>query len=126
MWYKLETDANGKTLRRKSLPKSIACFFNSTFVTLWFAGDGTKNTDYRAAKIEVTAFTPEDRRLLQDLFKSKFDITTKINKAGFSKSGTQQWVLQIPADEYDKFLDIITRIDLIPTLFPYKLHKKQP
>lgn len=124
MWYKQETDANGETVRRKSLPKSIACFFNSTFVTLWFAGDGTKNKDYRAAKIEVTSFTPEERLLLQGLFKSKFDITTKINKAGVSKTGKQQWVLQIPANEYDKFRDLITEIDLIPTLFSYKLHKK--
>jgi LAGLIDADG DNA endonuclease family len=126
MWYKEVTDSNGKTLRIKTLPKSIACFFNSTFVTLWFAGDGTKETNYRAAKIEVTAFTPEDRSLLQSLFMSKFGIITKINKAGVSKTGTQQWVLQIPADEYDKFRKLITEIDLIPTLFPHKLHKQQP
>lgn len=126
MWYKVETDANGKKVRRKCLPKNIAGFFNSTFVTLWFAGDGTKETQYRAAKIEVTSFTPKERILLQNLFKKKFDITTNINKAGVSKTGTQQWVLQIPASEYDKFRDLITKIDLIPALFPHKLHKKQP
>lgn len=126
MWYKVETDANGKEVRRKCLPKSIACFFNSTFVTLWFAGDGMKDTNYRAAKIEVTAFTPEERLLLKDLFKRKLKITTKINKAGFSTTGKQLWVLQIPADEYDKFREKITEMDLLPTLFPQKLHKKQP
>lgn len=125
MWYKVETDANGKKVRRKCLPKSIANFFNSTFVTLWFAGDGSKETDYRAAKIEVTAFTQEERLLLQKLFKSKFGINTRINKAGVSKAGTQQWVLQIPADQYDSFRALITEMDLIPTLFPHKLHKKQ-
>lgn len=126
MWYKVETDDSGKQVRRKCLPKSIAGFFSPTFVTLWFAGDGTKETNYRAAKIEVTAFTNEERLLLQSLFKSKLGITTKINRAGFSRTGTQQWVLQIPASEYDKFRDIITEMDLIPTIFPHKLHKKQP
>jgi DNA-binding transcriptional regulator WhiA len=125
MWYKQETDANGKPVRRKSLPQSIACFFSSTFVTLWFAGDGTKNTDYRGAKFEVTAFTPKERLLLKKLFKKKFDITTNINKAGTSTKDTQQWVLQIPADQYNKFRDIITEMDLIQNLFPYKLHEKQ-
>lgn len=126
MWYRSETDSNGKPVRRKTLPKSINCFFNSTFVTLWFAGDGTNEKDCRAAKIEVTAFSPKERVQLQKLFYDKFEIKTDINKAGRSKTGTDQWVLRIPADEYDKFRDVITKIDLIPTLFPYKLHKKQP
>jgi hypothetical protein len=123
MWYKEVLDIKG-TKRRKVLPKSIACFFSKTFITLWFAGDGTKETHYRGAKIEVTAFTPEERLLLQRLFKSKYNISTKINKAGESTADRQQWVLQIPAAEYDKFYNIITEIDLLPTLFPHKLHKK--
>lgn len=123
MWYRSETDSNGKTDRKKTLPKSIKCFFNSTFVTLWFAGDGTNEPDCRAAKIEVTAFTPKERQLLKMLFCKKFKIKTAINKAGKSEKGTDQWVLRIPASEYDKFRALITEIDLIPTLFPHKLHK---
>lgn len=124
MWYKNIKDENGNVKRRKTLPERIEGFFTPTFITLWFAGDGTKETSYKAAKIEVTAFTQKERERLQQAFKNKFDINTKINKAGVSKSGTQQWVLQIPASEYDKFRDIITKMDLIPTLFPHKLHKK--
>jgi LAGLIDADG DNA endonuclease family len=126
MWYKLETDSNGKTKSRKTLPKSIECFFSPTFVTLWYAGDGTKEPDCRAVKLEATAFTPDERLILKRLFESKFGITTHINKSGVSKTGTQQWVIRVPAEEYNKFHDVITKIDLIPTIFPYKLHKKQP
>lgn len=126
MWYKDQKNSSGNLVRHKTLPKSIDCFFNSTFVTLWFAGDGTKETNERAAKIEATAFTREERLKLQELFKRKFGIAVAINRSGVSKSGTQQWVLRIPAAEYDKFQDIITKIDLIETLFPHKLHKKEP
>lgn len=124
MWYEEEhTNSKGEIIkRRKRLPKSIACFFSPVFITLWYAGDGTQ-LDYHSVKFEVTCFTAEERLTLQALFKSKYNITTQINKAGFSKTGTQQWTLQIPAGEYTKFRAIITQIDLIPTVFPYKLYK---
>jgi hypothetical protein len=124
MWYTSSFDNEGKIKYRKCLPKNLHCFFNVAFVTLWFAGDGTKMLNQRGAKIEVTCFTPDERRQLQTLFKDKFDISTKINRAGKAKSGTEQWTLSILSGEYDKFRELITQMDLIPTLFSYKLHKK--
>jgi hypothetical protein len=122
IWYKPYTDQNGNTKYKKCLPKSLPCFFDSTFITLWFAGDGTKMLNQRGAKFEVTALSPEERKQLQVLFKNKFNISIKINRAGKSKKGTEQWTLSINSDEYDKFRELITQMDLIPTLFPYKLH----
>lgn len=122
MWYKPYTDDQGKIKYRKVLPKSLPCLFNTTFITLWFAGDGTKMHNQRGAKFEVTAFTPEERKKLKLLFKMKFDLSVQINRAGVTKNGTEQWTLSINAPEYDKFRDLITKMDLIPTLFPYKLH----
>jgi hypothetical protein len=125
MWYKPIIDKEGNTRYIKRLPKSIACFFNSICVSLWFAGDGTKKTDSRGANIEVTAFTPAERQTLKELFKQKFNISVNIIRAGVTKSGTEQWNLAINASEYDKFRILITQIDLIPNLFPYKLHKQK-
>nr|AOP19077.1 hypothetical protein [Halimeda discoidea] len=115
MWYKS---------KRKSLPSSIDCFFSIPFVTVWFAGDGTKMIGQRGAKFEVTCFTPEERLKLKQLFKTKFNINAKILRAGQSKTGTSQWTLSICAPEYDKFRTLITQMDLISRIFPYKLCKK--
>lgn len=126
MWYKPDIpfiNKNGESKYIKRLPKSIACFFNSITISLWFAGDGTKKTDSKGANIEVTAFTPAERQRLKKLFQQKFDIPVKINKAGLSKAGTEQWNLSINASDYQKFRQLITQIDLIPKIFPYKLHK---
>lgn len=125
MWYKPTIDKDGNTKYIKRLPKSIACFFNSICVSLWFAGDGTKRKDCRGATIEVTAFTTEERHTLKQLFKQKFDISVTIIRAGVTKSGTEQWNLAINASEYDKFRNLITQMDLIPKLFSYKLHKQK-
>jgi hypothetical protein len=107
---------------KKSLPKSIHCFFSPAFITIWFAGDGTKIIGSKGAKFEVTNFSPQDRQTLKILFKQKYNISACINRAGFSKTGAQQWTISINAGDYDKFKRLITQIDLIPTLFPHKLH----
>ena len=117
IWYK-------PLAKQKSLPSSIGCFFSIPFVTLWFAGDGTKMIGQRGAKFEVTCFTPEERLKLKQLFKTKFNINAKILRAGKSKTGSYQWTLSICALEYDKFRTLITQMDLIPRIFPYKLCKK--
>jgi hypothetical protein len=122
MWYKPYTDQKGNTKYQKCLPTSFPCFFDSTFITLWFAGDGTKMINQRGAKLEVTSFSPEERKQLQVLFKKKFNISVKINRAGQSKSGKEQWSLCINSGEYEKFRELITQMDLIPTLFSYKLN----
>jgi hypothetical protein len=109
---------------KKQLPKSIGCFFNETFISVWFAGDGTKIIGSVGAKFEVTSFTVEERLKLQSLFLTKFGIKTKIISSGVSSKGNTQWALKVPAEEYPKFRDLIIKIDLIPTIFPYKLHKK--
>lgn len=91
------------------------------FITVWYAGDGTRIIGSRGAKIEATCFTEEERQVIKELFKSKYDINVHVNKVGFSKTGTQQWTFNINSGDYPKFHDIITEIDLIPKVFPYKL-----
>lgn len=127
MWYKLVTTSDPATGKdkiayKKVLPKSIACFFSPTFIALWFAGDGTRTLGSKGAKFEVTNYSPKDRLKLQALFKKKYDIEASIIRVGVSKSGTEQWSISILSKDYDKFKKIITQIDLIPTLFPNKLH----
>lgn len=124
MWYK-KYKVGDKIRYIKRLPASLSCFFNSTFISVWFAGDGTKMIGQRGAKFEVTYFTPEERLYLKRLFKTKFDIEAKIMRAGKSTAGTLQWTLSIPANEYEKFRTLITEMDLIPRLFPHKLCKKR-
>jgi hypothetical protein len=124
MWYKSYVDKNNVTKYKKRLPKSIDCFFNDIVITLWYAGDGTKILGSIGAKFEVTAFTTEERLKLKSLFEKKLGISTQIISSGTSTSGNPQWALKIPPDQYPKFRDFITKLDLIPTLFPNKLHKK--
>lgn len=128
MWYKpyikpCDSPYGARTGFKKQLPKSINCFFNSTFLTVWFAGDGTKILGSVGAKYEATAFQIHERNLLKDLFLRKFDINVLINRAGQSKAGQTQWTININASEYQKFRALITQIDLIENLFPGKLHK---
>jgi hypothetical protein len=125
MWYKVFNNEKGEKQFHKGLPKDIKGFFSPTFIAVWFAGDGTKISNPIGAKFEVTAFTPKERERLKKAFKEKYDIETQINRAGTSKKGTEQWTICINSDEYSKFKELITRSDLIPKLFPYKLHKTQ-
>lgn len=124
MWYMPYKDKNGIIKYKKKLPKNINCFFDETFISLWYAGDGTKIIGSLGAKFEVTAFNVEERLKLKNLFLIKFNIKTQIISSGVSRKGNNQWALKIPASEYSKFRDLITQIDLIPNIFPYKLHKK--
>jgi NADH:ubiquinone oxidoreductase subunit 5 (subunit L)/multisubunit Na+/H+ antiporter MnhA subunit len=124
MWYLPYIDQKGFTRYKKKLPNNIHCFFDETFISIWYAGDGTKIIGSKGAKFEVTSFSVEERLTLKNLFFSKFNIKALIIKSGISKKGNIQWALKIPASEYLKFRDLITQIDLIPTIFPYKLHKK--
>lgn len=121
MWYEIYIDEQGKTCYRKKLPKTLDAFFNPTFISIWFAGDGTKMLDQRGAKFEVTSLNPTQRERLKKLFKTKFDINPTINRAGVSITGTTQWSLSILAEDYEKFRTIITKTELIPSLFPHKL-----
>lgn len=112
MWYK----------PIKRLPKNIACFFSPLFISVWYAGDGTKIQTNLGAKFEVTCWTKEERLVLKKLFKQKYNIDVAINRAGQSKTGTEQWTLTINAPDYPKFKALITQYDLIPTLFAYKIY----
>lgn len=125
MWYTSFIDQYGVRKIKKNLPKNIDCFFNETFISVWFAGDGTKIVGSVGAKFEVTCFTVSERLKLKKLFLSRFNIKTQILLAGLSNKSNPQWVLKIPANEYPKFRNLITKIDLIPSVFPHKLHKKQ-
>jgi hypothetical protein len=115
MWY---------SQPQKTLPKNISGFFSPECISVWFAGDGTKISGRQrlGAKFEVTAFTPLDRERLKELFKAKYNIAATICRAGVSKKGNTQWTLNINSEDYPKFKALITKIDLIPQLFPYKLH----
>ena len=124
MWYKPYTDEPGVVKFRKSLPNSLPCFFNSTFLTLWFAGDGTKTIGHKGAKFEVTNYLPEERQTLKKLFQQKFGLSVNIIRSGVSSSGNTQWAIVVSAQDYPKFRSLITEMDLIPKYFPQKLHKK--
>jgi len=121
MWYKVSHKRTGKPKYVKTLPKSINCFFSKTFISVWYAGDGTKIIGSRGAKIEATCFNDEQKLIIKQLFKTHYDIDIHINKAGFSSTGTQQWTFNINSEDYDKFHNIVTEIDLIPELYPDKL-----
>lgn len=125
IWYKPYKDNSGIIRYKKKLPNNIKCFFNEEFISVWFAGDGTKIIGSLGSKFEVTSFSVEERLKLKNLFFDKFNIKTQIIKSGISKKGTIQWALKIPSNEYYKFRHLITKIDLIPSIFPNKLHKKQ-
>ena len=125
MWYEPRVDQKGVIKYKKKLPKSIDCFFNETFISVWYAGDGTKIIGSLGAKFEVTSFTVEERLKLKKLFLTKFNIKTEIISSGLSKKKNPQWALKIPASEYQKFRNLITKQDLISTVFPYKLHKNE-
>jgi hypothetical protein len=124
MWYKPYTDEHGVVKFRKSLPNSLPCFFNSTFLTLWFAGDGTKTIGHKGAKFEVTNYLPEERQTLKKLFQQKFGLSVNIIRSGISSRGNTQWAIVLSAQDYPKFRSLITEMDLIPKYFPQKLHKK--
>lgn len=127
MWYKpdpnLKKDGSMKLI--KTLPKSLNCFFNATMLTLWFAGVGTKIIGSRGAKFEATCFTPEERQRLKKLFKEKYGMEVSLNRAGVSRAGNTQWTICINSADYDQFRNLITQLDLIPRVFPQKLHKKK-
>ena len=124
MWYRPFKDHKDTIKYKKKLPRNIQCFFNETFISVWFAGDGTKIIGSIGAKFEVTTFTVDERLKLKNLFLKKFNIRVQIIKSGKSKKGNTQWALKVPAQEYPKFRELITKNDLISTIFPYKLHKK--
>lgn len=109
----------------KIVPSELALCFTPLLISVWYAGDGTKIIESEGAKFEVTCFTVEDRLLLVRLFKQKHGIVAQINLNGFSKTGNQQYALVIREPEsYNKLRDLLTQDPLIPTLFPYKLWKK--
>lgn len=124
MWYEPINSENSITKYKKKLPKTLNCFFNSTFISVWYGADGTKIIGSKGAKFELTSFTVEERLKLKTLFLKKFNIQTQIIKSGVSKKGTIQWALKIDSKQYQNFRDLITKLDLIPKIFPYKLHKK--
>jgi len=72
------------------LPDSIESFFGPIFITVWYAGDGTKIRSHEGAKFEVTSFTAGERIRLKELFKLKYNIEPSINRAGQSKKGHVQ------------------------------------
>lgn len=125
IWYKPYKDTSGIVRYKKKIPNSIKCFFNEEFISVWFAGDGTKIIGSIGSKFEVTAFSVEERLKLKNLFFDKFNIKTQIIKSGISKKGNVQWALKISSSEYYKFRNLVTKSYLIPRIFPNKLHKKQ-
>ena len=124
MWYKPFINNNGQTLFKKKLPNNISGFFSPIFLSVWFAGDGTKILGSLGAKYEVTAWSTEERLKLKELFLTKYQIDVNINRAGQSTRGNEQWTLNINSNNYAKFRSLITEISLIEKLFSYKLHPR--
>lgn len=121
-WY--GPDPKDPSKNKKKLPTNIADLFTPLFIIVWFACDGTNVIGSRGAKFEVTSLSVDERILLKNIFLSKYNINTNIIKSGFSTSRTQQWVLSINSEDYDKFRALITQYDLIEKLFSYKLQFK--
>lgn len=126
MWYAPYINKKGKTAYKKFLPKNLGDFFSATFITVWFAGDGGKTQDASGAKFEVTCFTPDERLVLQQLLLDKHEISTVINRAGTNKHKTEQWTINVKAEQYPKFKALITQMDLIQNVFPHKLCADKP
>jgi hypothetical protein len=125
MWYVpdlIRSTKTGQKNFRKVLPKSINAILCPNVLTLWYAGDGSKIRGSLGAKIEATAFTAEERLILQSVLLRKLQLDVKINKAGTSKSGTDQYTLNFNAATYLEFRKCTSKFDLIQRLFPYKLH----
>ncbi len=132
MWYTpiiiLDKNGDQKETYKKKLPSNIEELFTPTFIALWYACDGGKlpqATAGRRVKFEVTAFSVSERETLKFLFKKIYGIQATIDPAGKSRTGTQQWALNIKTESYDTFHDLITsksQITLIQDIFPYKLH----
>ena len=61
IWYKPYKDNSGIIRYKKKIPNSIKCFFNEEFISVWFAGDGTKIIGSLGSKFEVTSFSVEEK-----------------------------------------------------------------
>lgn len=134
-WYYEVEGINPRTGKEggylKKLPDNIRELFNPVFITVWYACDGSRypiNTQGRRVKFALDSYsTAQDRETLKSLFLELYGIKSEINKNGFSKKRVQQWKLDINAESYETFHKLITEdcnLDLIPRLFPHKLHKR--
>nr|AAL34376.1 unknown [Lobochlamys segnis] len=126
-WYKVvEIVKNKKGIDKpkykKHLPNNIQELFTPLFIAVWYACDGTATLTHVSGKFEVTAFTEEERAILKNLFLTKYDIKSQINRSGFSASGTPQYSLVIAANSFERFRRVISKdTTLIQDLLPYKL-----
>ena len=113
LFYRVE----GNT-RRKVVPPGIRDLLDPTSLAVWYMDDGGKaqNTP-KGAYINVSNYTEPERELLRNAVNDVFGLKTRLHKAG----GNDQWNIYIPAESYDKFIEIIyPTVSQIPEML-YKI-----
>ena len=104
--------------RRKVVPKNIEQLFNPIVLAIWFMDDGGKaQSTPKAAYINATSFSHEERLQIQKAFSHVFQLKINIHKAG----GQNQYNFYIPADSYWPFYKIVYPLMMLVPSMTYKL-----
>nr|AMB18963.1 ORF236 [Pseudococcomyxa simplex] len=113
LFYKVEGNK-----RRKVIPPGIGDLLDPVSLAVWYMDDGGKaqNTP-KGAYINVSNFSEPERELLRDSVNMVFELKTRLHKAG----GNNQWNIYVPAESYDKFIEIVSpTVSQIPEMI-YKI-----
>ena len=112
------TPEGTKTKRKKILPDNFEQLLNPIVLAIWFMDDGGKSQSTpKAAYINATSFSPEERVQIKKAFLSVFKLKINIHKAG----GNNQFNFYIPAESYFPFYDIVYPIIRLVPSMTYKL-----
>lgn len=121
-------DDNGK----KIVSNYVLNHINEFGLLLWFLDDGqfnvhtSNNKTSRFGYLNTQSFTFEENKMIQRMFKVRFDIDLSIHKdnSGFDKSKVY-YRLYFNATNFRKFIDIVRPyIKYIPHEFYYKFNMK--
>ncbi len=104
--------------RKKIVPKNLEAILDPIVLAIWFIDDGGKaQNTLKAAYINATSFTENERIQIQTAFLNVFNLKINIQKAG----GNNQWNFYIPANSYARFYALVyPTISLVPSMM-YKL-----
>ena len=110
------TTVGGK--RKKVVPKNLEQLLNPTVLAIWFMDDGGKSQSTpKAAYINATSFSHEERLQIQKAFLQVFELNISIHKAG----GNNQYNFYIPANSYWPFHKIVYPLMMLVPSMTYKL-----
>jgi hypothetical protein len=92
-------------------------------LAVWYLDDGTKRSDTESCRIATQSFSKDEHQLLQNCLKNNFDISSKIEDWGRTKSGEIAYSLAILSrgGNYKKFRDLI--YDIVKAEVPSMLYK---